>query len=145
MTCRCATNAEHQARADAASYAAEQSMKEADRKKVAALENQIAAMTPDPTKYEILDAIPAGSHLVVKVRFPSCSKCAYEGIKVLVYLNVSPVDALKWRKLDPHFRAGKTDAFSAPSPDARFPASTQGWADAIAWAKDKYARICAGT
>lgn len=34
---------------------------------------------------------------------PSCARCAYEGNKVLVYLNTSAITALKWNIIDPHF------------------------------------------
>ena len=95
--------------------------------------------TPDAENYTILDAYPHGKHLVLKVQYPNCKNCSYEGTKVLVFLNVSAVDALKWKRIDPHFRDPKTNGFpnSAPSPVARFPASSQGWEDALAYVKTK--------
>jgi hypothetical protein len=75
----------------------------------------------------------------MKVLYPNCSKCAYEGNKVMVFLNVNEVDVLRWRKIDPHFRDPKTSRSSkeAPPPAARFPASKEGWADALAYANSK--------
>jgi hypothetical protein len=94
---------------------------------------------PDSEKYKIARAQRVGSHLVLIVNYPNCSKCSYEGNKVMVFLNVNEVNALMWRKIDPHFRElGKyIDMSEAPSPAARFPASKEGWDDAIAYAKSK--------
>lgn len=92
--------------------------------------------TPDADKYSIEDVVKVGNHLVMKVRYPNCSSCSYEGNKVMVFLNVKELDALKWKHIDPHFRDPKLKNVSthAPSPAARFPASAEGWADAIAYA-----------
>lgn len=93
--------------------------------------------TPDASAFAIEDARDIGPHLVLKVRYPNCAKCAYEGNKVMVYLNVSPLQALRWKKIDPHFRAPRGSENEAPSPAARFPASPTGWSDAIAYAASK--------
>ncbi len=80
-----------------------------------------------------------GPHLVVKVLYPNCELCAYEGRKVLVFLNTSTLDALKWKKIDPHFRPpnpGKSHT-EAPSPAARFPDTNEGWVDALTYARGK--------
>jgi hypothetical protein len=80
-----------------------------------------------------------GKHLVMKVKYPNCFKCAFEGNKLMVFLNVTEVQVLRWRKIDPHFRPTPlaSSAIEAPSPAARFPASPDGWADAIAYARSK--------
>jgi len=82
-----------------------------------------------------------GPHLVMKVRYPNCTRCAFEGNKVLVFLRVRPADALKWSRIDPHFRAEpgglRVNLRHAPSPAARFPPTDDGWKDAIAYAKSK--------
>lgn len=91
--------------------------------------------TPDAEKYEIIDAVQVGNHLCLKIKYPNCVLCAYEGIKVLVYENVSSLDALKWKRIDPHFRNDKhLPVGHAPSPAARFPASPTGWARAQTFA-----------
>jgi len=89
-------------------------------------------VTPDASKYEVEDAVEVGAFLVMKVKYPNCRRCAYEGTKVLVFRGVSTIDALKWKKIDPHFRDPKRSNFptEAPTPVARFPASDEGWADA---------------
>lgn len=95
-------------------------------------------LSPDSSRFEIDDVIAVGPHLVVKAKFPNCAKCAYEGVKVLVYLNTDLKAAIRWRRLDPHFRAEKpATSTEAPSPSARFPASEGGWQDALAWAQWK--------
>jgi hypothetical protein len=139
VICRCSSPAEH-AQRERDAFAAD-ARHEADehKKTTARLKAQIDAMTPDASRYEIVEVLPVGPSLVLKVRFPSCTACAFEGTKVLVYLLTSPVDALKWRKLDPHFRIDPKGrpASEAPSPSARFPASPDGWADAVAYARGK--------
>lgn len=98
-----------------------------------------APPTPDAENYEIVQVEFVGEHLVVKVKYPNCAKCAFEGDKVMVFFNVTPKQALMWRRIDPHFRdpsaIGK--AREAPSPAARFPATPDGWADACNYARGK--------
>ena len=96
--------------------------------------------TPNPDQYEVVDAVRVGNHLVLKVLYPSCQKCSYEGNKVLVFLNVTEKEVIRWRKIDPHFRpfSGKNPPpTEAPGPAARFPASVNGWNDAITYARSK--------
>jgi hypothetical protein len=98
---------------------------------------------PDAENYVVIDAHAVGNHVVLKVQYPSCAKCSYEGIKILVYLNVALVEVIRWKRIDPHFAEpnelkGSTDA---PSPAARFPASDVGWQDAIAYAKNKMRKV----
>lgn len=102
--------------------------------------------SPDPDDFKIVGLNePGGGYIVLRVRYPSCARCAFEGDKVLVFRGVSMLHILGWRKLDPHFRADVpaqdlnklTKAqladlrVSAPSPIARFPATDQGWLNAI--------------
>lgn len=102
-------------------------------------EAKIAALpaTPDSQNFFIEGAADVGPHLVLRVKYPNCKNCAYEGSKVMVYLNVSPIDALKWKTIDPHFRNSELKSNEAPSPSARFPGSVEGWGDAIAYAESK--------
>jgi hypothetical protein len=94
--------------------------------------------SPDSYRFEIEDLEAVGPHLVVKVRYPNCSSCSYEGQKVLVYFNTGYKQVAMWKKIDPHFRDPKkstANAKHAPSPDARFPASAEGWKNALAFAR----------
>lgn len=94
---------------------------------------------PDKANYFITDSARVGTHLVLKVKYPNCAKCAYEGEKVMVFLNVTEAQALRWREIDPHFSDPKKSRqpTEAPPPVARFPASADGWADALAYAQGK--------
>lgn len=99
-------------------------------------------MTPDPEEYDVLDIKECGDYLVLKVQYPSCKACSYEGIKVLVVKSTLK-DAVMWKKIDPHFRepsstiAGQKPIRQSPSPVARFPATVDGWNDAIEYASNK--------
>ncbi len=95
--------------------------------------------TPDKRLYSIVDATRVGKHLVMKVLYPNCRSCSYEGNKVMVFLNVGELDALKWKEIDPHFRPTKQHSYTpgAPSPAARFPATPEGWKDALEYAGRK--------
>ena len=95
-----------------------------------------APETPDSQKFQIENVAVIGDHLILEVLYPNCSKCSYEGRKLLVYLDTGTIDALKWREIDPHFKApekGTRDPKKAPSPTARFPASPDGWGHARAF------------
>lgn len=100
---------------------------------------EIESRTPDADRFEVEDVVAVGSHLVMKVKYPNCERCSYEGTKIMVFLNCSTIDALKWRRLDPHFRPynQNRNPREAPGPDARFPGSKDGWRDAINYAKSK--------
>lgn len=98
------------------------------------LQNEIARLTPSPKDYEILDVVHVDRHLIVKAKYPSCNKNCD---KVMVFLNTTPLDALKWKAIDPHFGSRDKSPNAAPSPAARFPATDTGWKDAIAYCKMK--------
>jgi len=96
--------------------------------------------TPDIEKYTIEDLVRFNEYMVLKVKYPNCSKCAYEGTKVLVLPSVPELEVLRWQAVDPHFRDPNDKSFlikKAPAPVARFPASPEGWKDALAYAKTK--------
>jgi hypothetical protein len=116
------------------------------------LEETKSADTPDASNFDIEDVKQIGGHLVLKVRYPNCARCAYEGVKVMVFLNTTTIHAMRWKTIDPHFRAprqpialdGPADrnlvarlAREAPSPAARFPGNDTGWYDACAYAEHK--------
>lgn len=96
-----------------------------------------APATPDARTYDVLDVARVGEHLVLKVRYPNCAKCAFEGTKVMVFLDVPEAQAMRWRRIDPHFRDANPLSDEAPSPAARFPATSEGWRDALAYAATK--------
>lgn len=137
MTCRhapgdsnCSSSPENMRRQAELTHA---HVKETLQRRITELETQLSQVSPDNTKYEILDSYRSGPNLVLKVQYPSCSKCSYEGIKILVFMNVTESEVLRWKKIDPHFRENTSPRLSneAPSPAARFPASEGGWQEAI--------------
>ena len=86
--------------------------------------------TPDSKNYTIEEINVIGPHIVMKVKYPNCKKCSYEGLKVLVFLNLPLLSVVKWKTIDPHFNdntGGARDQTMAPSPSARFPGSDEGW------------------
>jgi len=98
---------------------------------------------PDSEKYLVIDAQAVGNHVVLKVQYPNCAKCSYEGTKILVYLDVALVEVIRWKRIDPHFASPRESrsGTDAPSPAARFPASDVGWQDALAYAKSKSRKV----
>jgi len=95
--------------------------------------------TPDASNYTIEEVERIGKHLVMKVKYPNCRSCSFEGVKVMVFLNVTEMQVIHWRKIDPHFRDPKSrnSKTEAPSPAARFPGSADGWVDALTYARGK--------
>jgi hypothetical protein len=100
-------------------------------------ENKVKEITPDADKFEILEVEEVGPVLILKVKYPSCVKCAYEGTKILVYKGVALKEVVKWKRIDPHFADPKKgrQVTEAPSPAARFPASPEGWKHALDFAR----------
>ena len=95
--------------------------------------------TPDSKNYSIEDVVAVGKNVVLKVKYPNCSNCAFEGTKVMVFLNTTLIEVIKWKEIDPHFREQSKSfiATKAPSPAARFPSSANGWNDALEYARVK--------
>ncbi len=151
MTCRhaagdpsCSSSPEGRDRAEAERYSYEAEQREKARqvlvKKKEKEEAELYAKTPDKERYEIVGFTRIGRHLVLKVLYPNCVKCSYEGNKVMVFLNVTEEDVVRWRVIDPHFRERTPQQNApreAPGPAARFPATTEGWQDAINYATNK--------
>lgn len=113
---------------------------EAERRSYA----RAASATPDPDKFEVLEFQEVGKFLVLKAKYTSCTRCSYEGTKIMVFSDASIRDLVFWKKIDPHFREPRkftpaTNVREAPSPIARFPGTSQGWVDAIGYAKMKTA------
>ena len=84
---------------------------------------------PDPTRWSILDSMQFGNYCVLKIHYPDCTN--YEGVKILVFR--STLAAIKAQKaIDPHF--GETKMLY---PIARFQPTSEGWEDAVEYAKWK--------
>jgi hypothetical protein len=89
--------------------------------------------------YSIEEVEQVGEHVVLKAKYPNCSRCTYEGNKIMVFLGVTLKDVIKWRRIDPHFREpnSRRSPTEAPGPAARFPGSAEGWQDAMNYARSK--------
>ncbi len=90
---------------------------------------EVKDVNPDPKKWEIIDAKEVGSNmLVVKIKYPNCIN--YEGIKILVYKDVTLLKLIQQKEIDPHFFESKKVA----SPVARFVPTSEGWEMALKFA-----------
>jgi hypothetical protein len=137
MTCRCRSPQEHAQRAaDNLTYSAAAAKREYSTRL-----RELERRTPNPDAFTVEDVEQVGRHLVLKVRYPGCEGCDFDRCKVMVYLKAEVKDVLRWRRIDPHFKAPLSTPHAvireAPSPAARFPASADGWADALEYAKRK--------
>lgn len=141
MTCRCATKEEHAQRA--VDQQAQREASQRERGQMEARIRELDARTPNPDRFAIDDIEQVGKHLVIKVEYQGCAGCSYDRRKVMVFLNATIKDEIRWRRIDPHFRepppySTKLPAvIEAPGPAARFPATSVEWADAIAYARGK--------
>lgn len=139
MVCRCSSPEEHNRRASQQVASDARHTREIHEKEITALKSKIAGLTPDNTRYEILEVAATHGNLVLRLMYMSCDKCSFEGEKIIVFLGVNAIDVLRWRRIDPHFRRGEdaTKRNVAPPPAARFPATVDGWADALTYAETK--------
>lgn len=103
-------------------------------RKYEAERDELLARTPNPDVYDILEIEEVGSNLVAKVKYSGCADCSFDSCKVMVWIGVSLKDAVRWRRIDPHFTKNVRPPSEAPCVRARFPADDQGWKDALAYA-----------
>lgn len=76
---------------------------------------------PDPKVFKIVNQEVIGKFLLLQVQYPNCKN--FEGSKILLYRNVSPLDLLVQGELDPHF--SNKEKYIAPV--ARFIPTGEGW------------------
>jgi hypothetical protein len=87
-----------------------------------------ALPNPNPKRFKILNVAPFGQYVACRVRYPDCT--TYGGEKILVY-RLTDTWLLYQKELDPHFLENDS------SPIARFPATPEGWADALVYVETK--------
>ena len=68
----------------------------------------------DPNNYEIVRHLESNGWLLIEIKYPDCKN--YEGMKILLFKDVTVMDLLKQRLIDPHF--SKSEKYK--SPFARF-------------------------
>jgi len=77
---------------------------------------------PDPSNWKIVKAKEIGNYLILKMNYPDCTN--YEGNKILVFENVTMIDLVNQKAIDPHFFPANK---SVKSPVARFEPTDRGW------------------
>lgn len=76
---------------------------------------------PNPNNYTIIDAVEANDYLLMKIQYHDCTN--YEGLKILMFFDVTLLDLIKQKSIDPHFSDNKDYI----SPIARFEPTDNGW------------------
>lgn len=144
MTCHCKTHEEHAQRAVEQSNYSRQAAEDSLRRQAQEREavdakriRELSERSPNPDDFRVVDFEQVDKYLVLKVRYPSCKRCSFDQCKVLVFSSTTMKQALGWTRIDPHFQKDSRPPIEAPSPSARFPASSEGWSDAIAYARSK--------
>jgi hypothetical protein len=96
---------------------------------VATKEKKADAVTgnPDPNNYQLVQAEEKNGFLVVKIRYPDCTN--YEGNKILVFKDVTLIQLVNQKLIDPHFFQNNK---KYTSPIARFVPTDEGWEMALA-------------
>ena len=85
---------------------------------------------PDPSHYQLVKAEEQPGYLIVMIRYPNCTN--YEGNKILVFKDLTLIQLVNQKLIDPHFFPN--DA-KFKSPIARFVPTQEGWDMAVAFIK----------
>lgn len=72
----------------------------------------------DPNNFKVIDYKQFNNYLYVEVQYPDCTN--FEGRKILVYRNMTVLQFMNLKTLDPHFQDGDG------SPIARFAPTQHG-------------------
>jgi len=80
----------------------------------------ITPPNPDPRNFKILSDTTRGRYLLIKIKYPDCTN--YEGVKLLIFKDVTLKELQKQKAIDPHFSNSK----KYHSPVARFEPTKQG-------------------
>lgn len=86
---------------------------------------------PDPSNYQLVRAEEGlGKYLIVMIKYPDCKN--YEGNKILVFKDVTLIELVNQKLIDPHFFPGDD---KRKSPIARFVPTEEGWQMALVFVK----------
>jgi hypothetical protein len=77
--------------------------------------------SPNPNNYDIIGHLESNGWLLIKIKYLDCTN--YEGMKILLFKDVTVMDLLKQKSIDPHFSENK----KYKSPFARFEPTESGW------------------
>lgn len=112
--------------------------RKAERDHRASLKKKWQAQTTEANDFEILELKRYKRCILLKVKYPSCKLCSFDGVKILLLPPITEMQLLKLRRIDPHFHDFTLEDYEAPSPMARFPATQAGWQLAIKVAESFY-------
>ena len=82
---------------------------------------------PDPNNYQLVKAEEKNGYLVVMIKYPDCTN--YEGNKILVFKDLTLLQLVNQKLIDPHFFPANK---KFKSPVARFVPTDEGWNMALA-------------
>jgi len=88
---------------------------------------EMVRVTPDPSKFEVVNAREVGQYLILKLRYFEAEN--YGGHKILVFKDISYSQLMtkNGNVIDPHFMEYKDKT----SPIARFEPTDDGWSMAL--------------
>lgn len=84
---------------------------------------------PDPHNYKLIRVEEKDGFLLVQLNYPDCTN--YEGNKILLFKDVTLIQLVNQKYIDPHFFQAKDIA----SPIARFVPTEEGWIMALSLIK----------
>ena len=84
---------------------------------------------PNPNNFKITNVERVDNFTILKVNYPNCKN--YKGDKIIILDNLSELDLVNLKTLDPHFSDTKF-----PSPIARFKPDKRGWEMAISFCQN---------
>lgn len=84
---------------------------------------------PNPKRFKIERTVQIGKFLIARIRYEDCTN--YEGVKILVFKDLTEVLLKSSTSIDPHFLEGTSDLI----PIARFAPSAKGMFMALAFAE----------
>ena len=91
---------------------------------------------PNPENWKILKAKEYGKYLILMLQYPDCTN--YEGKKILVFENISLVNLVNQKMIDPHFFPENP---RYKSPIARFEPTDRGWGFAESFGGALYPKV----
>ncbi len=77
---------------------------------------------PDPNNWKFVKVEEHGKYLILMMEYPDCSN--YEGKKILVFENITLIQLVNQKLIDPHFFPATSNY---KSPIARFEPTERGW------------------
>lgn len=99
--------------------------KKKKKKKILGLRNKETSGLGNPDVYKVVKALELGKYLILLINYPDCKN--YEGNKILVFRDITLIDLVNQKLIDPHF----FEDSKYLSPLVRFVPTNEGWALAV--------------